>query len=142
MKITFYSLPKKLDKAVLKKVIATVLEKEKKPKAVVEIVFLSQGQIEKLNFNYRGKKEPTDVLSFSNLGPFPGEDKNYLGELAICLSHIERNAKRFEEKPQRELARVLIHGILHLLGYNHERGGKDSKIMMSKQESYLSNLLI
>ncbi|MDP2951198.1 MAG: rRNA maturation RNase YbeY [bacterium] len=142
MKITFYSLPKKLNKAFLKKVVAAVLKKEKKPKAVIEIVFLSSEQIKKLNFSYRRKKEPTDVLSFSKTELFPGEDKNYLGELAVCLSYIEKNAKKFGEKPQRELVRVLIHGILHLLGYNHERGGRNSKIMIAKQEAYLSNLLI
>ncbi len=141
MKITFYSLPEKLNKTFLKKVVATVLKKEKKPKATVEIVFLSENQIEKLNFSYRGKKEPTDVLSFSKAELFPGEDKNHLGELAVCFSYIKKNTKRLGEEPQKELARVLIHGILHLLGYNHKRGGRDSKIMIAKQETYLTNIL-
>lgn len=137
MRIIFYSLPKRFNKAFFRKVVATTLKKEKKPEARVEIIFLSRHQIEKLNFNYRKKKEPTDVLSFDRANQFPLEDKNYLGELVVCLPYVKKNAKKFKESLKKELARVLIHGILHLLGYNHEKGGKDFKTMMAKQEKYL-----
>lgn len=135
MRIIFYSFPKKLNKAFFRKVIAATLRKERKLAAKVEVVFLNKGQIEKLNFSYRQKKESTDVLSFSSKGKlFPQEDKDYLGQLAVCLSCIEGNARRLKEPLEKELARILIHGILHLLGYNHER----SKTMLAKQEAYLS----
>lgn len=140
MRIVFHHLPKSLDRDFLKRVIGMVLKKEKKIDSKVEIIFLNRHQIEKLNFNYRKEKKPTDVLSFGKTNQFPSESKNYLGELVVCLPYIKNNAKKFKESLKKELARVLIHGILHLLGYNHEEGGRDFKIMMAKQEKYLSSL--
>ncbi len=135
MRVTFYSLPKRFNKAFFRKVVAITLKKENRLKAAMAIVFLNRNQIEKLNFSYRGEKGPTDVLSFSSKAElFPKEDKDYLGELAVCLSCIEENARKFKQPLKKELARVLIHGILHLLGYNH---GRD-KTMIAKQEAYLS----
>ncbi len=146
MRIVFHHLPKSLDQDFLKRAVRAVLKKEKKTDSKIEIIFLSRHQIEKLNFNYRKKKEPTDVLSFDRLSfdranQFPLEDKNYLGELVVCLPYVKKNAKKFKESLKKELARVLIHGILHLLGYNHEKGGKDFKTMMAKQEKYLLSLV-
>ena len=140
MKVVFHHLPKSLDRDFLRRVIAKVLKKEKKSDSEIEIIFLSRRQIEKLNFNYRKKKKPTDVLSFGQADQFPSESKNYLGELVVCLPCIKNNAKKFKESLKKELARVLIHGILHLLGYNHGKVGKDFKIMTAKQEKYLSSL--
>lgn len=137
MKINFYSLPEKLDEGFLRKAVAATLKREKRPKAALGIVFLGKDQIGKLNFNYRRKKGPTDILSFSSGSEsFSREDKDYLGELAICLSCVEENARRFKEPLKRELARILIHGTLHLLGYNHRR----DKAMITKQEAYLSSI--
>jgi len=140
MRIVFHHLPKSLDQDFLKRAVRAVLKKEKKIDSKIEIIFLSRHQIEKLNFNYRKKKEPTDILSFGKANQFPLEDKNYLGELVVCFPCIKNNAKKFKESLKKELARVLIHGILHLLGYNHEKGSKDFKIMTTKQEKYLSSL--
>ena len=132
MRVVFHHLPKSLDqyflnfeqseksRVFLKRVISTVLKKEKKTDSKIEIIFLSRHQIEKLNFNYRKKEEPTDVLSFGKADQFPSEGKNYLGELVVCFPCIKDNAKKFKESLKKELARVLIHGILHLLGYNHQ----------------------
>ncbi|PIR58432.1 MAG: rRNA maturation RNase YbeY [Parcubacteria group bacterium CG_4_10_14_0_2_um_filter_7_35_8] len=137
MRIEFYYLPKSINLDFLKKVIGIVLREEKKIDSEINVIFLSKRQIEKLNFNYRKKQESTDVLSFKADNQFSTEDRNYLGELVVCFPYIKDNAKQFEQSLKKELASVLIHGVLHLLGYNHEIRGKDSKIMMAKQEKYL-----
>ena len=75
----------------------------------------------------------TDVLAFPN--------KNLgLGEIVVCLREVKKNAKRYNSTFEKELARVLIHGILHLLGYNHEKNTIEAKKMKEKEESY-SNLI-
>jgi len=63
-----------------------------------------------------------------------------LGEIVICLREVKKNAKRFSLIFEKELARVLIHGILHLLGYNHEKSEKEAEKMRKKEEYYLKLL--
>ena len=64
-----------------------------------------------------------------------------LGEIVICPQVIKKNAKKFKSPFKKELVRVLIHGILHLLGHNHEKSKKDAKIMEEKQDFYLKKLV-
>lgn len=113
-----------VDEEFLKKIIEKVLEGEsaswRKKEANLSIVLVGQGRIRELNKRYRGKNRATDVLAFPNqeLG---------LGEIVICLSEVKKNAKRFSSTFEKELARILIHGILHLLGYDHEKLEAEAK---------------
>jgi len=102
----------------------------KKKEIDLSIVFVGQGRIRKLNKKYREKNKVTDVLSF-------GEELN---EVVICLREVKKNAKKYNLTLKKELARVLIHGILHLLGYEHEKSKKEAEKMEKKEEYYLSNL--
>ncbi len=131
MSVLIHSLPKGFRRKALEKTIEKVLEREKRKEARLALLFLSSVKMTELNSKYRKIEGPTDVLSFSS------EEEKYLGEIVICLSEIKKNAKRFGEPFKKELARVLIHGILHLLGYEHERGGQAASTMMKKQEYYL-----
>ena len=63
-----------------------------------------------------------------------------LGEVVICLREVKKNAKRFNSTSKKELARVLIHGILHLLGYDHERSEVEAEKMEEKENYYLSQV--
>lgn len=114
----------KVDEEFLKGVAKKVLKGEDRKEVGLSIVFVGQGKMRKLNKKYRGKNKVTDVLSFGQ----------GLNEIVICLREIKKNAKRYNSTFKKELARVLIHAILHLLGYEH--GEK----MEEKQEFYL-NLL-
>jgi len=118
----------KVDEEFLKKIAQKVLEKEKQGNKNLSIALIGQGRIRELNKRYRGKNRATDVLAF------PG---NGLGEIVICLREVKKNAKRFDSIFKKELARVLIHGILHLLGYNHERSKTENKKVEEKQNYYL-----
>jgi len=109
-----------IDEEFLKKVAEKVLEGEK-AKGELSIALVGQGRIRELNKKYRGKNRVTDVLAFPSNG---------LGEIVICLREVKKNAKRFGSSFEKELATCLIHGILHLLGYDHEK-------MEEKQKYYL-----
>ena len=120
-----------INEEFLKKISEKVLKREKQENKNLSIALVGQGRIRELNKKYRGKNRVTDVLSF------PG---NGLGEIVICLREVKKNAKRFGSTFEKELARVLIHGILHLLGYNHEKSEEEAKKMREKEEYYLSQI--
>lgn len=119
-----------VDKKFLKRVAKIVLKGKDIEEVGLSIVLTGEKRIRKLNKKYRGKNKITDVLSF-------GEGLN---EIVICLSEVKKNAKKYNIAFKKELARVLIHGILHLLGYEHEKGEKEAKKMEKKQEYYLSQI--
>lgn len=87
-----------------------------------------------LNSSFRGKKKVTDILSFS------GFESNDLGELVLCGEVIERQAKDHFLSNNQELGYLLIHGVLHLLGYEHEQGGAKAKKMFKLQDQIYDKL--
>ena len=134
-----------VDEEFLKKVAEKVLEGEsaswRNKKTELSIAVVGQGRIRELNKKYRKKNRATDVLAFlyddSGLASL---DARRSGEIVICLREVKKNAKRFSLIFEKELARVLIHGILHLLGYNHEKSEKEAEKMRKKEEYYLKLL--
>jgi probable rRNA maturation factor len=85
-------------------------------KKLVSIAFISKKEMTKINHEYRGKNENTDVLSF-----LEENDSDYLGELLINYDKIKEQAKDFKNSSEQELNFILIHGLLHLLGYTDEK---------------------
>ena len=81
-----------------------------------------------MNKQFRGKNKPTDVLSFA------ATDEDSMGDLVLCPAVIEEQAPRFQHTYQQELGFMVIHGILHLLGWDHERSRAEEKRMFSLQE--------
>ena len=88
----------------------------------LELVLTGDEEIRALNAAYRGKDKATDVLSFSELegARVPGS-AGLLGSIVISLDTTARQARRWKVTPSLELLRLLIHGILHLLGHDHEK---------------------
>ena len=134
----------KIDEEFLKKIAQKVLEGENKKASELSIASVGQGRIRELNKRYRGKNRVTDVLAFPNKDYNPPTTSSQLsvgplglGEIVICLREVKKNAKRFSSTFEKELARVLIHGILHLLGYDHEKSDAQAKKMEEKQNYYL-----
>ena len=130
-----------VDEDFLKKTAKIVIDGEKKKAIELSIALVGQERIKKLNKKYRGKNRATDVLSFSYDGS---------GDIVICLGEVKKNAKRFGTTFKKELAICLIHGILHLLGYDHEKEAKEveetkassspfaaARVMEEKQNYYL-----
>jgi probable rRNA maturation factor len=79
-----------------------------------------------LNAKFRKKEGPTDVLSFP--APGPVRRLGMLGELVICLPVLVRQAREQGHPPERELRVLLVHGVLHLLGLDHERGPEEAAL--------------
>ncbi|MDD3607386.1 MAG: rRNA maturation RNase YbeY [Candidatus Moranbacteria bacterium] len=96
----------------------------------LSFALVSEKEIKELNDRYRKRAEPTDVLSF-----LYGEDqKIFEGEIILCPAVLEKNAQKEGIDFEEELIRNIIHGLLHLVGYEH---GKE---MFSLQEGLLKNL--
>lgn len=90
-----------------------------------------------MNQDYRAKDKPTDVLSFAQADGLAGVFSNSLGDLVISLDTAKRQAKRFRHSFARELQRLLVHGLLHLLGYDHEKVSKAKAQQMRRLERKL-----
>jgi probable rRNA maturation factor len=106
-----------------------VLEKEDVSGGVVSLAFVEESAMAELNVRYRGGVEATDVLSFPGGGdddlewPEPEVEVGsapHLGDVVICPAVARRNAADDGIEPAEELRRLLVHGVLHLLGYDHE----------------------
>lgn len=114
-----------------------VLKEEKETEKELSVVLVGSARIKKLNAKYRGKNRVTDILAFPEIEVGSFQQTQALGEIIICLREVKKNAKRFNCTFEAELARVLIHGILHLLGYDHEISKEKAREMEEKQQYYL-----
>lgn len=103
-------------------------------KLQLTLVFLAAAQARILNREYRKKDYATDVLSFA------GDDQELLGELAICPEVITRQAKEHNLSFKAELAYMVLHGLLHLLGYDHEGSASDARRMFKLQDGIFTKL--
>ncbi len=90
----------------------------------VSILFCGDARMAALNRRWRGKDRPTDVLAF----PVSDSGGRFLGDIVISVPYASRQARRRGEPASREIDRLLVHGYLHLLGYDHEtdRGEMDA----------------
>lgn len=92
------------------------------PPDSITLCLVTDNQIKRWNSAYRKKNKATDVLSF----PFEGSNGNssrkpsYMGDIAIAPAVARRNAKRFHRTLDQELRILILHGVLHLMGYDHE----------------------
>jgi probable rRNA maturation factor len=117
--------------------ILKVLQFLKKDKWDLSVLFCGNTAIKNLNLHYRDRDEATDVLSF-----FLGETRRgrYLpGDIVISLETLEENAAYFKVEPDEELRRLLVHGILHLDGMDHETN-EEGEPMLQLQEKVLVEL--
>lgn len=100
----------------------------------ITVVFVSAGESEKLNFAFRKKRKPTDILSFAPV------EKGSLGELVICPQVLRQQARENGIVFSEQLLYILIHGILHLLGYDHETSAREARIMYAIQDRIFEEL--
>ena len=131
VKHTLNRIPKKVIKANL----------NKRRKIIISVALVGTQEIKTLNRKFRKKNQPTDVLSFSRLASFsPDMASQEIGDLVICLPVAKKQARDFKEPLGRELERLIVHGTLHLFGYDHERSKKDERIMFRLQDLILKEL--
>ena len=127
--------PQELDK--IETFVLEVLERLGKHHWDLSIFFCNNEIIRKLNNQYRNHNESTDVLSFA-MGEMAGE-RFLPGDIVISLEKIGENAKEFGCSAKEELHRVLIHGILHLVGMDHA-SNDDNEEMLLFQEKLLAEM--
>ena len=114
-----------------------------KKKHSVCISLVNDLYIKKLNKLYRGKNKPTDVLSFSAPKEVPSL-KDFLGDVIISVQTAKKNAKAEGVSLKEEFVRLTVHGLLHLLGYDHEAGVEKNKAqkMMKLQEKVIHKIIV
>jgi probable rRNA maturation factor len=100
--------------------------------AELSLALVANGEIAKLNRKYRHKRKPTDVLSFPADDTSAGPHR-LLGDVVISVDRAEEQAKAGGWTLEEEIDRLLIHGILHLLGYDHERSKKEARVMRAME---------
>ncbi len=121
---------RRIDKNFIKKIIYRILKFINLKKIDnLNIVFVGDRRIKVLNKKYKGKNRITDVLAF-NYSNESFLDKIFTreGEIVICLSQADRQAKKFGHSFKKELVILLIHGLLHLKGYNDETPEEQKKM--------------
>ena len=108
------------------------------PDAELSISFVDDAEIQEVNRDYLRLEKPANVLSFPiREGNFPGLPPNLLGDVVISIETARRQSNRFGLNEQEMILFLMIHGILHLLGYDHEKGGKQARQMTLKQKELL-----
>ena len=104
--------------------------------AAVSVEFIGDRRMRRLNAQYRGRDMTTDVLAFA-MREAPGPRSTLLGDVVISVSRAVKQAAEQGHPVKHELAVLLIHGILHLLGYDHERGEPEARRMRRKERALL-----
>ena len=103
----------------------------------LSVLLVEDAEIRELNRRYLGRNRPTNVLAFPMEGPQPFP----LGDVVISTETAEREARERGVSLEEEMALLLAHGVLHLLGYDHERGGEEEALMRAKEEELLQVVL-
>jgi probable rRNA maturation factor len=129
-----------MSKKTLEAKIILLLKGLKKTNASVSLHIIGDKKMTDLNFQYRGKKKPTDVLSFAVQEGHGGVASDDWGDIFICLPQVKRQAKEHNISWKEEFYRMTIHGTLHLFGYDHMEE-KDAKKMFRLQEKFLSQIV-
>ena len=126
--ITHKERGKKVPTRELRKMAEGILAFLKQDRAELSLVLVDNRKIQELNARYRNRNEPTDVLSFPSGESLPA-GVQILGDVVISVEKAEEQARKRRKTVEREIESLLIHGILHLLGYDHERSEKEAKVM-------------
>ena len=123
----------------LDSLIERVLTREKATDSVFSIIFVDNEKIHELNKQFRGVDRPTDVISFA----LEDAEEEFLstirvlGDIYISIPKMQEQAKEYGHSEKRELAFLVVHGLLHLLGYDHQTE-EEEKVMFRIQEEMLN----
>lgn len=130
-------LAKNLESSIIQ-TVTKLLKKLEKEGELLSLFFCSTGTIKQLNTTYRQKEAPTDILSWSYQdNETDGQTElcnGPWGELVICLEIIEKQAQKTNWTLETELMRLLVHGLVHLIGYDHETEQEEYQMLRLETE--------
>jgi len=122
---------------LLERAVVRTLAAEGRSLGEVSLTLLSDDEIRRMNLDYLGRDAPTDVISFSL-----GDEDDLLGDIYVGVEQAGRQAAQWEVTVEEDLARLAIHGTLHVLGYDHPEGPeRAASPMYELQEAYLGELM-
>lgn len=127
----------------LYEVINHTLEVMDAKESIFTIIFVTKEEIHELNKQYRGVDRVTDVISFAleDAHDVSLTDVRVLGDIYICIDRMKEQAIEYNHSETRELSFLTVHGLLHLLGYDHQTK-EDEEVMFNLQRKILSDLNI
>ena len=127
----------------LKEVINHTLEVMDAKESIFTIIFVTKEEIHELNKQYRGVDRVTDVISFAleDVNDVSLSDIRVLGDIYICIDRMKEQAIEYNHSETRELSFLTVHGLLHLLGYDHQTK-EEEEIIFNLQRKILSDLNI
>lgn len=138
--------PALVDVALITRAItATLAHAQVAGTVEVSVLVTNDDEIQRLNREFRQIDAPTDVLSFPAEAEGmrfvgPPDAARFLGDIAISYDRALAQASEYGHTPARELSFLAVHGMLHLLGYDHERGPADTAAMRAAEEAVLLGL--
>ena len=123
----------------LRRMTQSVLQQAGHPSASLSLTLVGKTRMQRLNRIFRQRDYATDVLAF------PMQDASqsslaFVGDVVICVPVALSQASRFDNTPDEEIMRLLIHGTLHLLGYDHETTEREAKRMTRKEQAIFRRL--
>lgn len=128
-----------LGRARAQAVVEAVLRAEKVRRALLSVAFVNDRAIASLNSKHLGHRGPTDVISFGFERPTPNDP--VVGDIYIAPTVAARNARARKVRVREELTRLLVHGTLHVLGYDHpEDEDRERSKMWRRQEQLVRRL--
>jgi probable rRNA maturation factor len=127
------------DQACLDRLARAILSDVGEASAELGILFVGDQRMRGLNRRYRGKDRTTDVLAFAMRGA-PKSSSHLLGDVEIAVPTAARQAKQGHRSLDEELTVLLVHGILHLCGYDHERSEKEARRMHRRERIILRSI--
>ncbi|MFH2136714.1 MAG: rRNA maturation RNase YbeY [Patescibacteria group bacterium] len=131
---------KKISEVWLNKIVKGTFGAVGAKNAEISVAFVGDQEMEKLNKVWRGKNKTTDVLSFTYEKYKRGSKKPLIGEIIISYPRAARQAKEREASTTEEIKMLLIHGALHLAGYNHEKNFRQAREMEKLQNKMVKLL--
>lgn len=137
----FNETNEKLDTEIkeLKELLENICRDEKLDNVVFNVIIIDNTKIKEINRTYRGIDCETDVISFAleDDKTFNFEDVRILGDIYISIDKVRSQSEEYGHSFKRELSFLAVHGLLHLLGYDHMTK-EDEEVMFKKQEEVLS----
>jgi len=120
----------------IEKIVFRVVEHLPLKRVDLTFIFTNNNEIQNINKKYRSKDYPTDVISFAyrdNFFPKLTDNNEYLGDIFVSLEKVYEQSLEDKADFSQEVIKIVIHGLLHLLGYDHEKGLKEAVLMKEKE---------